>query len=164
MSYRLLSAVLCIFLCSLAQGLKADRDQPVHIEANTVHYYRKAGLCIYTGQVQIDQGSSHLSGDEVTSYFDSQQRLIRLVAKGLPAHFTTVLDHKLSLLNTSAETITYHIDKGYLEFDGHAYIVQDNDTLKGPLLIYKLAEQSIISPDNTQKGPVSFTIQVKKRV
>lgn len=153
-----------VFLPLYAHALKSDTTQPIYVQADRVNYQRSAGLCTYIGHVTMKQGSSNLVADKVITYFDKKNNLQTLVAFGTPARYETLPEHKDTPLKTAANTITYHLDKQTVDFEGDVHIEQKEDTLNGPILIYKLSDESIISPVTPQKGQISFTIHPKKRV
>ena len=81
---RLLCAVMLLWMPASSLALSADRDQPIHIEADSAVLMEKEGLSTYTGNVAIRQGTLALHGDNMTVY-NSGSSIDRIVLTGSPA-------------------------------------------------------------------------------
>ena len=81
---RLVCAVLLLGIPVLVQALSSDRDQPIHIEADSAVLEEKKGLSTYKGNVAVRQGSLKLHGDHMTVY-SSDDNIERIILTGSPA-------------------------------------------------------------------------------
>jgi lipopolysaccharide export system protein LptA len=64
---HLLAGLLSISLASnWCLALPDDREQPIHISADKALRDEKQGVTIYSGNVQMNQGSMHIEADKRT--------------------------------------------------------------------------------------------------
>ncbi|MDX1733349.1 MAG: LptA/OstA family protein, partial [Halioglobus sp.] len=64
-----------------ASALPDDREQPIHITADTAVRDEKRGVTIYSGHVQMRQGSMELDADSLTIYHEAADA-DKFVARG----------------------------------------------------------------------------------
>ena len=48
-----------------ATALESDKDQPVYIEADSVEMDDRSGISTYSGNVELNQGTIHMTADKV---------------------------------------------------------------------------------------------------
>ena len=79
--------VAILVACLLPAGafaLPDDRDQPIHITADTAIRDEKQGFTVYSGNVHMIQGSMDIVADTLTIYHEKAQA-DKIVAEGKPA-------------------------------------------------------------------------------
>ena len=83
---RYLTALLLLLTlpAGLVQALPDDRDQPIHISADKALRDEKQGFTVYSGNVQMAQGSMRLEADKLTIYHVTDE-VDKVVAEGRPA-------------------------------------------------------------------------------
>ena len=92
------TALLASFLLLVSQlclALPDDREQPIHISADEALRDEKRGVTVYSGNVQMNQGSMHIEADRVTIYH-IEAEADKIVARGQPgkgAGARTRIDH-----------------------------------------------------------------------
>ena len=67
MFYRHLSLLLLLAYHSLAIALPNDREQPISLSADNATYNEKTGVAIYSGKVEIKQGSLLIKAEQITA-------------------------------------------------------------------------------------------------
>ena len=96
-------------------ALSTDRDQPIDIVADRAEHDDVKRVTIYRGNVMIDQGSLHITGDTVTIHFDEHDDVAKMIAVGVPAHFRQLSDGETEHRKAWANRMEY--------FPGHDLIV-----------------------------------------
>src|SRR5262245_47661658 len=92
-SNQTIKNIIAIGLCAWATtvcALNSDRSQPIHISASTWTYDRENHIVTYAGNVQANQGTSHLDGDKVVVYTTADNKIKKMIAWGTPAHYNTI--------------------------------------------------------------------------
>ncbi len=80
--------LFCISACTVtlsltAFGLPQDKKEILHITADITTYDYKKGLNYYEGHVQVDQGTTHLTADRMTTKSSSKHRIQEAIAYGI---------------------------------------------------------------------------------
>ena len=150
-------------------ALPDDRDQPIHITAETASINDKTGITTYKGNVIITQGSILIEADHV-DMFRGDDGVEKMIAKGAPAHFRQQPEVDSAFSDAWGLHILYMIDDDKLTITQQAKVVQEQDTFTGEKIIYDL-EKSIVDafgtvdgkPDAEDKGRVNMVIQPKSK-
>lgn len=140
--------VACLVLSLLpvsAMALRADRTKPVDISANSANLNNTTGVCVYTGNVTVDQGTTHLRAEQLTTYSNANRQIYKAVAVGKLARYWTLPDGHKHNLHANADTITYYPIKGIVILVGQAEITQGQDSFKGAHIVYNVNQQEIVS-------------------
>lgn len=121
---RGLLAILAFAVCASAWALKADRSQPINVNAD----HQEAtlgdnGKVTLTGHVAISQGSLVIHGDKAVGYENSAGEWDHAVVTGSPATFQQKLDSG-SMVNGSGATIDYRVAENTVVLTGNATVVQ----------------------------------------
>jgi lipopolysaccharide export system protein LptA len=139
--FLIMSAVL---LPAFAAALPSDGNQPMNISSEKTDVNYATSVAINTGNVVVDQGTSHASGDEMTTYRDSVTHKIKeTILKGNLAHYNTVVEADKPPLNTSAKVITYFPEKQYVVLDGDAVATRGADSVTADKIIYNMATKKM---------------------
>jgi len=120
----LLSALLPL----AASGLPDDREQPIHITADKAVRDEKRGVTVYSGNVQMRQGSMELDADSLTIYHQNEDAN-RFVARGSPARMRQQPEIDKGLVHAHAEVITYFRDQERVHLRSTARIEREDGTL-----------------------------------
>jgi lipopolysaccharide export system protein LptA len=140
-----------LMLSVLAGGpvsaLPDDREQPIHIIADKALRDEKRGVTIYSGNVQMDQGSMHLEGDKLTIYHVSDEA-DKIEAQGTPAKMHQQPELDKAIVFAEALTIQYFRDEERVHLQTKASIEQDGATVAGDSIDYLIAEQLVKADSN----------------
>ncbi|RMG57528.1 MAG: lipopolysaccharide transport periplasmic protein LptA [Gammaproteobacteria bacterium] len=122
-------------------ALSSDREQPVHIEADRLVLDEPHGTVTYSGHTRLTQGSIRLEADQVVVHAP-RRRFSRAVATGSPARFSQLTDdgHKI---RARARHMEYLAAKQRLILQGEAELWQDDNLLKGPRIVYDMADNRV---------------------
>lgn len=154
-------ALVCAsVLCSAAaHALPNDKEQEIHILAKMASASQKEGIVIYSGDVQLTQGSLQITADKVTLRTDANQKVETMVAEGSPARYQQQPEVNKPVIHAEATTIRYVVSKEHLSLDKNAFIEQNGATTKGGRVDYNIKSGTVsASGEGQQSGLVEFVI------
>ena len=161
---QLLSAILIgvFFLpTTAALAAKADRSKPIKVAADAKVTDYKKGTSVYTGNVVIDQGSLHATGNKATLYVKDGQ-LVRAILLGSPATFQE-LDDKGKLVKGHADKANYLAQDHKLILTGNAHITRDGDKLNSQRITYDMQGEVVSAGGQNGGGRVHMVIQPQRQ-
>lgn len=109
-------------------ALPDDREQPIHISADKAVRDEKQGVTIYSGNVQMRQGSMELDADSLTIYHEAKDAN-KIVARGTPAKMRQQPEIDEGLVHAHAESITYFRNEELVHLRTNAELTRDDGTL-----------------------------------
>ena len=127
-------ALLAGLAPAVAFGLSNDQEQPILIEADSVDIDEGTGVSVYQGQVDVKQGSIHITADKVTVY-QKEKRTDRVLAVGTPVRFQQKTD-KGKLVKGNARQVEYQVSSDELTLSGDALLTQDDDRFSSDRIVY----------------------------
>ena len=139
------SLILACFLAQSGLALTSDKQLPANFTADNVTYNIKTGTRIFIGNVKMTQGTTHLEGDKVTVYNGSDGKVIKVIALGKRAHYSTLPNNQKEVMDAYAETIEYYPGKGSAVLIGNGEITQGKNSFKGPHIVYDIQKELITS-------------------
>lgn len=142
---NLVLLISLLFITSISWGLKSDSQLPAKFNSDQILFNQKTGVTIFVDNVQMDQGSTHLTADKVTIYKDKNNKIYKVVAEGKQAHYTTLPDGETKPLDAYADTIEYYTQEKKAVLDGNAYVVQEPNQLRATHIVYDMANKNITS-------------------
>ena len=131
-----------------ALALPEDESQPIHISADQAIRNEKQGVTIYSGNVQMTQGSLVIEADNITIFHDDEAAN-KIIAKGKPAKLQQQPDPVKGPVKARAEVIEYHKIEERIHLITNAHIEQDGSTVTGQSINYYVAEQKIMADSDT---------------
>jgi lipopolysaccharide export system protein LptA len=158
--------VLClgVMMPLWAMALSGDKQQPIHIEADSVVIDDAHGTAIYRGNVHYSQGSTHLDAQEVTVYSTDRQKVDKVVADGDPATCRQRPDNQDQDMRGQAGHIEYFVaaERVILEKDAHLW--QGNNEFAGSRIEYDTANQMVKAFNSgDEAGRVQVIIQPRSQ-
>ncbi len=91
-----------LLLPAICHGLSTDKDQPIHLEADSVEIDEASGISIYQGNVIITQGSLKLWADKMWIH-RSNGVTKKIITEGNPTHFRQLMDNSQEEVKGSAK-------------------------------------------------------------
>ncbi len=136
------AAACCALGAAGALALPDDRNQPIYIQSDRAERDERKGTTVYTGDVEIDQGSLHISAERVTIAMDGNQ-VNRIDASGKPAkmHQKPAVDREP--VYARALTLQYDVQREILTLIDQASVTQEGSTVKGERIEYFVREQRV---------------------
>jgi lipopolysaccharide export system protein LptA len=149
-----------------ARALPEDRDQPIYIRSDRAERDERVGTTVYTGDVEIDQGSMHISAERVTVK-DADAAVVQIVAVGKPAKMHQKPSPEREPVYARALTIQYDVAEEVLTLIDDASVTQQDGAVNGDRIVYYTQEQRVVATGETSSaskdGRVNVVIQPPKR-
>lgn len=147
-------------LAGEAHALSSDKEQPIHIEADSVVIDDARGVATYRGNVHYSQGSAHLNADEVIVYSADRKQVDKVEAKGSPATFRQRPDNKDEDIRGQSLRIDYFANEERIVLETDAHLWQGQNEFTGDRIEYRSNEEvvkALKAPDS--KSRVQVVIQ-----
>ena len=135
-------------------ALPDDRNQPIYIQSDRAERDERKGTTVYTGDVEIDQGSLHISADRVTIAMDGDQ-VTRIDALGAPAKMHQKPSPEREPVYARATTIQYDVVREILTLIEKAAVTQEGSTVKGERIEYFVQEQRVKASSGSAESGAS---------
>lgn len=157
---KITHAILLLLLSSYSFALPEDRDQPIQVAADQAHLNDLTGLIVYTGNVEITQGTLKILGSIVEIYRDAQGDISKMVAVGTPAEF-----HYQSTLNQPPATayglrLEYLIPSQTVTVTDQARVIQNQDEFSGDRIVYEM-DKSVVNVFGSEEAKTSGRTRVQ---
>lgn len=158
---------IAVATTSAASALDEDRYQPITIQADAAMVDDNKGTSVYRGNVTINQGTLHVSADEVEIY-TADNEVIQIIAKTDKdserlAHYEQQTNADKDTVQADAKMITYLVQEERLHLSGQARLEQVGDIFTGELLYYDIPRGIVnLSSGNQEGSRVNMTITPKK--
>jgi lipopolysaccharide export system protein LptA len=131
-----------MFAAGLCQALPDDRSQPIHISADMALRDEKKGVTVYSGNVQMNQGSMHIEADTLTIYH-IEAEADKIVAEGTPARMRQRPDMEKGPVYARALVIEYYQREEKVHLQTQARVEQDGAIVAGDSIDYFIAEELV---------------------
>ena len=155
-----LAALLALSISGTSLALPTDRNQPIHISADTATIDDNTGITTYSGNVEIAQGTLKINARNVDLHRNASG-VSRILATG-NVKFQQQAASDKPLTNAYGERMDYQVDRQEITITGNARVVQQKDTFTGQKIIYNL-EKSLVNAFSGDDGQsrVQMVIQPK---
>ncbi len=146
--YRLLLSFLLVLLTTTSFALPEDSKQLMHISSDSTQFDFKKGINIYEGNVVVNQGSTHLTADKVTTKNNDLHKIQEVIAFGgiNPAIYTTIPNPGDELFTAKAHEIRFYPIKSLIFLEGDTSVTQGENSFQGPIMIYNTKDQIVTAP------------------
>jgi lipopolysaccharide export system protein LptA len=161
--------LMLMMLSLTAYAEKADRDQPIDLEADSLQTNDAKKISTYTGNVILTQGTLVIHADKLIVRED-KEGFQHSTSTGNPTTFKQKMEGKSEYIEGSAQRIEYdgHMDK--VQLYTKAWVKRGQDVVNGEYIMYDAnAEYAEVigggqtaTPD-APKGRVRAVIQPKKK-
>src|SRR3990167_5600610 len=126
-----ISVILAAFPLA-AFSLPEDTKEKLHIKADNTIYNYKNGLNYFEGHVQIDQGSTHVTADRLTTKANDKHQIQEAIAYGVTelAHFWTVPKAGELVINAHAKIIKFYPITSNATLQGEVFVTQGENNFQ----------------------------------
>ncbi|MGY8869999.1 MAG: lipopolysaccharide transport periplasmic protein LptA [Pseudomonadales bacterium] len=131
--FLLISALFSSFCFALPN----DREQPIHISADSARIDDNTGTTTYKGNVLMTQGSMEIRAAKVDLY-RKKDDVSLIIATGSPANFRQKPSASQPVTNAFGEKLEYKIAEQTVTITGQARVEQDRDTFSGERIVYQM--------------------------
>ena len=141
-----------LLFSSCCFALPADNKAVIHIISDKWAYNYKTGMNEYTGHVIIDQGTTHLTADRVTTKSNAQHKIQEAIAYGLsqPAHYHTLAKTGDPETHAYAKIIKYYPIESNVTFVQNVTLKQGENSFQGPFILYNMQDQVVTVPSSKE--------------
>jgi lipopolysaccharide export system protein LptA len=167
---RVIGAALTATLALTALGagpalaLPDDREQPIHITADKAVRDEKRGVTIYSGNVEMRQGSLELDADSLTIFHEAEDA-DKIIARGAPAKMRQQPEIDSGIVNAHAEEITYLRRSERVNLRSGAHLERDDGTLvTGDSIDYFIVQQVVRAESDTTNADNKVVVVIPPSV
>ncbi|MCP8687901.1 lipopolysaccharide transport periplasmic protein LptA [Marinobacterium sedimentorum] len=155
-----LAALLSLSISGTSLALPTDRNQPIHVSADTATIDDNTGITTYSGNVEIAQGSLKINARNVDLH-RSESGVNRILATG-DVKFEQQAAKDKPVTNAYGERMDYQVNRQEITITGKARVVQQKDTFTGQKIVYNL-DKSLVNAFSGEggQGRVQMVIQPK---
>ena len=136
------------FFNSITFALPEDHLQKIHIIADVWNYNYKTGVTIYEGNVQVDQGTTHITADRLITKCNNKHVIKEAIAYGLhkTAHYWTLPKPNDAIMHAYANVIKYYPLETNITLEQNVTVLQDKNSFQGQTILYNMNDQTITVP------------------
>lgn len=132
---RAAAALALALACVAAHAERADRNKPVHLEADQVNIDDARQINIFEGKVQLSQGTMLLRGEKMVVVQDKNGNM-HGTATGQPASFRQKREGMDEYIEGFGQRIEYDTGTETVDFYGQARITRAQDEVRGDHITY----------------------------
>lgn len=140
---RLISLASLLLFSMHTLALPDDQDQPIYVSADQASLNERTGVAVYTGAVEIRQGSMTLQGSRVEMHRDGQGSISRIITTGSPAEFQQQASPNQPVTKAYGLRMDYQVTTQTVTITENARVVQDADEFTGERIVYAM-DNSIV--------------------
>ena len=129
-------------------ALSSDLKEKMYVTADSTLYNYKTGVTSFEGHVKINQGTTHITADRVTTKTNLKHQIQEAIAYGIqqPAHYWALLKTGNPEVQASANIIKFFPLATNVTLEKNVRIMQGENSFEGQLIIYNRHEQTITVP------------------
>ena len=146
--HLILIYVFALFCANISYALPTDKEQVMHVTANSADLSQQKHKGIYIGDVKFEQGTTNLHAAKAITEGNAKNQLSLAIAngsEGKQAHYWTQTDPNKPPFHAYADTIKYYPLTHIVELIGHARIEQGTNSMSAAKIIYDTLEQHLVS-------------------
>lgn len=159
---------LVISMFEPANAYNIDNRQPMELRANSADINQGKGLGTYIGNVEFDQGNTHIRAHKAITKTDKHNKLIEAIIYGdnyKQAHYWSQISKDKPTVHAYANSIKYSPQTDVIELIGNAKVEQGENIFTAPQITYNIEKQHVISSKSAtdnQRTVIIFHPQRKK--
>lgn len=164
---KILIAVVFLLTQGQASALPSDKQQVMHVTADSADLSQKQHQGTYVGNVEFIQGTTNLHAAKAITKADEKNQLTLAIANGSDgkqAHYWTQTGPDKPPFHAYADRIKYYPLKHIIELIGHAKVEQGQNSLSAAKIIYDIQEQHVLSQsDGTTRTTIILYPEKKSK-
>lgn len=151
---KLVRILLCcitltgLLVQSQAYAMREDRNKTAKLSADSADLNQLTHRGEYLGNVQFDQGTTHLRASKAVTEGNAQNKLIFAAAygsKAQQAHYWEKTSEEKPILHAWANEIRYYPERHLIELVGNARIIQGDDSFSAAEIRYDTEKQHVLA-------------------
>lgn len=140
-----------------ASALESDASQPISVLADSAEFNPDQGIAIYSGSVEIEQGSLKVKAHKVTVYRNTDGEIDKIIAEGKDqrVHMQQQPNPEDAVVHAFAMSIVYQATAQEVELTRQAELENGKDKFSGERIRYHLQNKRIQAwgQGNNQTSP-----------
>jgi len=140
-------ALLAIGLIALwlsgGAAVASDRDQPIHIEADSVELDEEQAISLYVGNVVVEQGGTRIQADWVLVRHRPNHEPEQITAIGDPAKYRQKAEGETKESRAQALRMEYDVINDEVTLIERAVLFQGQDRFSSDRIIYDRANARV---------------------
>ncbi|KAB2920972.1 MAG: lipopolysaccharide transport periplasmic protein LptA [Dechloromonas sp.] len=163
MTIRLLPLVIALLASPAAYAERADRDKPMHLEANRISIDDAKKIQILEGDVVITKGTLILKADRIVVTEDQYgfQKGTAFGGKGGLARFRQKREGRDDFMEGEAERIEYNSNNEVAELFHRAWVKSGEDEIKGDYIWYDAISEKYLVTAGENRNPKAPPARVR---
>lgn len=160
-----LTLLILLTTASYSFALAEDQQKNVELSADKAEINQHSHLGEYVGNVEFDQGTTHLRAAEAITEGNQTNKLVVAIAKGdgnEQAHYWTQTALDKPLLHAYANTIRYYPKRHLIELIGNARVTQGDNSFSAPKISFDTLKQHVFSQGD-RKNKTTIIIHPEKK-
>ena len=154
---RYAAAVVVLATTGLSHSLTSDADQPIHIEGDDAEIDQNNETIVYTGSVEIVQGTLRVRGEKMVVKINGNQ-VERITTIGNPARYEQQLEGDQGQVQAHANSIIYHTAEERIYLNGNASLAQKGNRLQGESIRYDIVNGKVDASSGDKPGRVRMQL------
>lgn len=138
-------------------ALASDADQPIHIEGDDAEIDQNNETIVYTGSVEVVQGTLRVQGDRMVVKIKGDQ-VERITTIGAPARYQQELEDDQGVVHAHADSIIYHTAAERIYLNGKASLIQQGNELEGESIRYDIVNGKVDASAGDKPGRVRMQL------
>ncbi len=152
--------LLLLFVFAMSYGnpvaAQLDSEEPISIKADSAEINDATGISVYVGDVEITQGNTLLTGEEVIVQV-VDQKVKKITSEGTPATFRQTKEDGETVY-AEAEDMVYEIDVNKIVLTNNAKLTEADNTLSSDRIIFYTDTETINAESFGGRDRVNITI------
>ncbi|MCG8093903.1 MAG: lipopolysaccharide transport periplasmic protein LptA [Candidatus Thiodiazotropha endolucinida] len=163
MKYVVTCLVLLLIVWAHGHALESDKDQPMHLEADSLSVDEASGVVLYEGSVEITQGSLRIWADRLWIH-RRQGKTERVIGEGSPVRFRQLTEKGDGEVHGEARRVEINAERDELLLIDDASLEQGGNRFRNDRIIYNRAKAMVKAGTSAQgKQRVQVVIEPKKQ-
>lgn len=157
-----LAWILSACLPMSALALTSDADQPIHIEGDDAEIDQANETIVYTGNVEVVQGTLRVRGDKMVVKIAGDQ-VQQITTIGVPARYSQELEDNQGEVKAHADSIVYYTALERIYLNGAASLLQKGNELHGESIRYDIVNGKVDASAGNKPGRVRMQLDPQSR-
>lgn len=157
--FRCLVLLCTGFMCSTSYAERADRDKPIHLEADRVTIDDAQQIGVFTGHVVLTQGTLSIRGDQIVVE-QTKSGFKHGTATGHLASFRQKREGVDEYVEGFGDRIEYDSRNEIMDIYGHAHVKRGQDDVRGDHITYNSRTEIF----QVSSAPATPTAEKEQRV
>lgn len=148
------------------QALPEDKEKVMYLSADSADISQSEHRGVYSGNVQVDQGTTHLRATKVITDGDKNNKLAKAIAIGdkkNQAHYWSKTNANKPITHAKADKIYYLPKDNIIKLVGNACITQGKNTFRASSIVYDTLKEHVVANNKGDKKRTTIILYPEKK-